>query len=33
MSVLTTKVHDIELKLHHIHGDLLEMRAVPAKKQ
>jgi len=33
MSVLTTKVRDIELKLNHIHGDLLEQRVMSAKKQ
>jgi len=33
MSVLTTKIRDIELKLNHIHGDLLEQRVVLAKKQ
>lgn len=32
MSVLGSKVRDIELKLHHIHSDLLLMRSVPVEK-
>ncbi len=32
MSELTMKVHDIELKLHHIHSDLLEQRMLASQK-